>query len=97
MFLRNISRIRKYIPQHTRGELIKSLIIYRLDYGLFDGLPKQTVSGLKAVQNFGARIVPQGSLQDHDSMLRALILVHNVNSALYKYVLLFLLLVGLHY
>ena len=38
--LRNISRIRKYIPQDTSFVLIKSLVMSRLDYsnGLFYGL-----------------------------------------------------------
>ena len=51
--LRNISRIRKYIPQDTSVVLVKSLVMSRLDYsnGLFYGLPKCTVSGLQAVQN----------------------------------------------
>ena len=68
--LRNISRIRKYIPQDTSVDLVKSLEMTRLDYsnGLFYGLPKCTVSGLQAVQNSAARIVTQERLRDHDSM-----------------------------
>ena len=59
--LRNISRIRKYIPQHTSVVLIKSLVMSRVYYsnGLFHGLPKCTVSGLQVVQNSAARIVTQ--------------------------------------
>ena len=51
--LRNISRIRKYIPQDISIVLMKSLVMLRLDYsnGLLYGLPKCTVSGLQAVQN----------------------------------------------
>ena len=47
--LRNISRIRKYIPLSV--VLIKSLVMSRLDYsnGLLYGLPKCIVSGLQAV------------------------------------------------
>ena len=73
--LRNISRIRKYIPQDTSVVLVKSLVMSRLDYsnGLFYGLPKCTVSGLQAVQNSAARIVTQERPRDHDSMSRALI------------------------
>ena len=76
--LRNISRIRKYIPQDTSVVLVKSLVMSRLDYSndLFYGLPKCTVSGLQAVQNSAARIVTQERLQDHDSMSRALIGLH---------------------
>ena len=72
--LRNISRIRKYIPQDISIVLIKSLVMSRLDYsnGLLYGLPKCTVSGLQAVQNSAARIVTQERLRDHDSMSRAL-------------------------
>ena len=76
--LRNISRIRKYIPQDISIVLIKSLIMSRLDYsnGLLYGLPKCTVSGLQAVQNSAARIVTQERLRDHDSMSRALMELH---------------------
>ena len=76
--LRNISRIRKYIPRDTSVVLDKSLVMSRLDYsnGLFYGLPKCTVSGLQAVQNSAARIVTQERLRDHDSMSRALIGLH---------------------
>ena len=76
--LRNISRIRKYIPQDTGVVLVKSLVMSRLDYsnGLFYGLPKCTVSGLQGVQNSAARIVTQERLRDHDSMSRALIGLH---------------------
>ena len=72
--IRNISRIRKYIPQDTSVILIKSLVMSRLDYsnGLLYGLPKCTVSGLQAVQNSAACIVTQERLRDHDSMSRAL-------------------------
>ena len=63
--LRNICRIRKYIPQDTSFVLVKSLVMSRLDYsnGLFYGLPKYTVSGLQAVQNSAARIVTQERLR----------------------------------
>ena len=76
--LRNISRIRKYIPQDISIVLIKSLVMSRLDYsnGLLYGLPKCTVSGLQAVQNSAARIVTQERLRDHDSMSRALMELH---------------------
>ena len=76
--LRNISRIRKYIPQDTSVVLVKSLVMSILDYsnGLFYGIPKCTVSRLQAVQNSAARIVTQERLRDHDSMSRALIGLH---------------------
>ena len=76
--LRNISRIRKYIPQDISIGLIKSLVMSRLDYsnGLLYGLHKCTVSGLQAVQNSAARIVTQERLRDHDSMPHALMELH---------------------
>ena len=59
--LRNISRIRKYIPQDISIVLIKSLVMSRLDYsnGLLYGLLKCSVSGLQVVQTSAARIVTQ--------------------------------------
>ena len=76
--LRNVSIIRKYIPQDTSVVLVKSLVMSRLDYsnGLFYVLPECTVSGLQAVQNSATRIVTQERLRDHDSMSRALIGLH---------------------
>ena len=76
--LRNISRIRKYIPQDTSVVLVRSLVMSTLDYlkGLFYRLPKCTVSGLQAVQNSAARIVTQERRRDHDSRSRALIGLH---------------------
>ena len=76
--LRNISRIRKYIPRDTSAVLIKLFVMSRLDYsnGLLYGLPKYTVSGLQAVQNSVARIVNQERLRDHDYMSRALMELH---------------------
>ena len=71
--LRNISRIRKYIPQDKGVVLFKTLVISKLDYsnGLLYGLSKCTVSGLQAVQNSAARLVTQERLRDHDPMSRA--------------------------
>ena len=76
--LRNISRIRKYIPQDISIVLIKSLVMSRLDYynGLLYGLPKFIVFGLQAVQNSAACFVTEERLLDHDSMSRALIELH---------------------
>ena len=76
--IRNISKIRKYIPQDTSVVIIKSLVMSGMDYsnGLLYGLPKCTVSGFKAVQNSAARIVTNEKLRDHDSMSRALMELH---------------------
>ena len=78
LHLRNISRIRKYIPHDISIVLIKSLVMSRLDYsnGLLYGLPKCTASDLQAVQNSAACIVTQERLRDHDSMSRALMELH---------------------
>ena len=75
---RNISRIRKYIPQDISSVITKSLVMSRLDYsnGLLYELPKCTVSGLQAVQNSAAGIVTQERLRYHDSMSRALMELH---------------------
>ena len=77
-YLRNISRIRKYIPQDISVVLIKSLVMSRLDYsnGLLYELHKCTVSGLQAVQNSAAHIVTQERLRHHDSMSYALMELH---------------------
>ena len=77
-YLRNISRIRKYISKDIRVVLIKLLVLSRLYYsnGLLYGLPKCTVSVLQAVQNSAAGIVTQERLRDHDSMSRALMELH---------------------
>ena len=73
-YLRNISRIRKYISQDIRVVLIKLLVLSRLDYsnGLLYGLPKCILSFLQAVQNSASRIVTQERWRDHDPMSRAL-------------------------
>ena len=75
---RNISRIRKYIPQDISIVLIKSLVMSRLDYsnGLLYGVPKCTVSGLQSVQNSASRIVTQERLRNHDFMSLALMELH---------------------
>ena len=69
--LRNISRIKKYIPQDTSVVLIKSLVVSRLDYsnGVLYGLPKCTVSGLQAVKNSAARIVTKDTHYGEKALL----------------------------
>ena len=78
--LRNISRIRMYIPQDISVVLIKSLVMSRLDYSnsLLYGLPKCTASGSQAVQNSDARIVTRERLRDQDSMSRVLMELHRL-------------------
>ena len=76
--LRNIIKIRKYIPQGTSAVLIMSLVMSRLEYsnGLLYGLLKCTVSSLQAVRHSAARIVTQERLRHHYSMSRALMELH---------------------
>ena len=71
--IRNIRRIKKYIPQYTSVVLIKSLVMSRRDYSnrLLYRLSKYTVSDLQA-----ARIVMQERLRDHYSMSCALMELH---------------------
>ena len=56
---RNISRIRRYIPEESCKLVVQSLVTSRLDYsnGLLYGIPKSAVSILQSVQNSAARIV----------------------------------------
>ena len=76
--LRNISRIRKYIPHDTSVLLVKSLVMSRLDFSnaVLYGLPHCTLSGLQSIQNSAARIVTRTALRDHGSVTRALADLH---------------------
>ena len=58
-YLRNICRIRRYIPEESCKLVVQSLVTPRLDYsnGLLYGIPKSAVSILQSVQNSAARIV----------------------------------------
>ena len=65
--LRNISRIRRYIPKESCKLVVQSLVTSRLDYsnGLLYGLPKSAVSILESVQNSAARIVTKTATREH--------------------------------
>ena len=65
--LRNISRIRRYIPEESCKLVVQSLVTSRLDYsnGLLYGIPKSTVSILQSVQNSAARIVTKTAPREH--------------------------------
>ena len=65
--LRNISAIRKYIPQSACESLIHALVSSRLDYAnsLFSGMPKYQIARLQRVQNMAARIVLRIRKFDH--------------------------------
>ena len=57
--LRNISAIRRFIPQSACESLIHALVTCRLEYAnaLFIGLPKYQIDRLQKVQNIAARVV----------------------------------------
>ena len=65
--LRNISRIRRYIPEESCKLVVQSLVTSRLDYsnGLLYGIPKSTVSILQSVQYSAARIVTKTAPKEH--------------------------------
>ena len=65
--LRNISRIRRYIPEESCKLVVQSLVTSRLDYsnGLLYGIPKSAVSILQTVQNSAARIVTKTAPREH--------------------------------
>ena len=65
--LRNISRIRRYIPEESCKLVVQSLVTSRLDYsnGLLYRIPKSAVSILQSVQNSAARIVTKIAPREH--------------------------------
>ena len=66
-YLRNISRIWRYIPEESCKLVVQSLVTSRLDYsnGLLYGIPKSAVSILQSVQNSAARISPRLPAREH--------------------------------
>ena len=65
--LRNISRIRRYIPEESCKLVVQSLVTTRLDctYSLLYGIPKSAVSILWSVQNSAARIFTMTAPREH--------------------------------
>ena len=65
--LRNICRIRRYIPEQSCKLVVQSLVTSRLDYsnGLLYGNPKSAVSIMQSVQNTAARIVTKTAPREH--------------------------------
>ena len=65
--LRNISRIRRYIPEKSCKLFVQSLVTSRLDYSnvLLYGIPKSAVSILQSVQTSAARIVTKTAPMEH--------------------------------
>ena len=68
-YLRNISRIWKYISRHTAEILVHAFITSRLDFcnSLLYGLPKKTIKRLQHVQNAAARMVALTPKHEHIS------------------------------
>ena len=69
--LRNISRLRRYIPEESCKLLVQSLVTSRLDYsnGLLYGIPQSAVSILQSVQNSAARIVTKTAPMEHITLV----------------------------
>ena len=65
--LRNISRIRRYIPEESCKLVVQSLVTSRLDYsnGLLYEIPKSAISILQSVHNSAARIVTKTAPMEH--------------------------------
>jgi hypothetical protein len=69
--LRNISRIRRYLDFETCNNVVRSLILSRLDYGniLLMGSNVTEIARLQVLQNWAAKIIFQASKKDHASPL----------------------------
>ncbi len=65
--LRNISRIRRYLDFKTCHNVIRSLILSRLDYGniLLVGANASLISRFQLLQNWAAKIIFQVKKRDH--------------------------------
>ena len=57
--LRDISRIKKYLPRKELEQLVHAVVIFRLDYcnSLFVNLNKEQLFKLQKVQNSAARLI----------------------------------------
>ena len=67
--LRNIARIKRYLPRDCLEQIVHSLIFSKLDYcnSLYLGLPLSQTSKLQRVQNAAARLITGGKKFDHMS------------------------------
>ena len=65
--LRNISKIRRYMPEESSKLVVESLVTSRLDYsnGLLIGILKSAVFILQSVQNSATRIVTKTAPREH--------------------------------
>ena len=69
--LRNISRIRRFLDFDSCNDIIRSLILSRLDYGnvLLMGANSTDISRLQTLQNWAAKLIFRARKQDHASPL----------------------------
>ena len=69
--LRNISRIRRFLDFDSCNDIIRSLILSRLDYGnvLLLGANSTDISRLQTLQNWAAKLIFCASKKNHASPL----------------------------
>ena len=67
-YLRNISRIRRFIDQSACHNAVRSLVLSRIDYcnGLLSSIPSNQLIRVQRLQNWAARLILQVS-RDHPS------------------------------
>ena len=67
MFIRDIRRIRRYVPMSARISLANALVSSRLDYcnSLLTGINKSNILKLQRVQNSLARAITNTSKYEH--------------------------------
>ena len=65
--IRNIRKVRKYLPQHAAETVVNALVTSRLDNcnALLLGLPKNLLQKLQYVQNSAARLIMGTNKRDH--------------------------------
>ena len=67
-YLKNISRIRRFIDQSACHNAVRSLVLSRIDYcnGLLSTIPSNQLIRIQRLQNWAARLIFQVS-RDHPS------------------------------
>ena len=67
LYLRNISKIRKFLTNDTTKILVHAMVISRLDYAnsLLRGISDKLMNKLQKVQNYAARLIMGTSLREH--------------------------------
>ena len=66
-YLRNISKIRKYLDTDSAKSLVQSVVVSRIDYcnSLLSKAPQRLTNKLQRVQNHAARIIYKKKKRDH--------------------------------